>query len=201
MGATFVLPLYPLEETVLLPGATLKVAPPPGWLAGIVGSARAFGGAVVASLVDGDSVHEVGVTAILESTDEPRPALRGVTRCRLLELMPTDSPLVRAERYPEPRPPRNPRSLAQLLSRRYERLCERVARPASPGGGPPADLSGLTWQITAALGLSAEQQQGFLNVPDAMTRGRLLLVAVRELERRERFLRPWAHLRTECSWN
>jgi hypothetical protein len=52
MGATFVLPLYPLEEAVLFPGATLTVAPPPGWLTGIVGSARDFGGAVVASLVD-----------------------------------------------------------------------------------------------------------------------------------------------------
>ena len=63
------------------------------------------------------------------------------------------------------------------------------------------DLSTLTWRITAELGLTAEQQQNFLNVPDPLTRGRLLLLAVRELERRERFLRRWAHLRNTTSWN
>jgi hypothetical protein len=63
------------------------------------------------------------------------------------------------------------------------------------------DLSGLTWRITAELGLSTEQQQSFLSVPDPLTRGKLLLVAVRELERRERFLRRWAHLRSTTPWN
>jgi hypothetical protein len=71
--------------------------------------------------------------------------------------------------------------------------------PAGEQGA--SDLSSLTWRITAGLGLSAEQQQGFLNVPDAVTRGRLLLVALRELEKRERFLRPWAHMRAGAEWN
>jgi hypothetical protein len=202
MGASFVLPLYPLEEAVLLPGATLKARPPRGWLSAIAGRARDFGDAVVASLVDGDSVHEIGVTAILESVEGGKPALRGVARCRLLELVDGGARLVRAERFPEPAPSRaRARSLAGLLRRCYQRLCGHLGRPATIAAGSDEDLAVLTWWITGGLGLTPDEQQGFLNVPDAVTRGQLLLLAVRELERRERFLRPWAHLRTECSWN
>jgi Lon protease-like protein len=202
MGASFVLPLYPLEDAVLLPGATLRTRPPLGWFTKVVGRARDFGDAVVTSLVDGDSVHEVGVTAILESADGCRPALRGVARCRLLELVDGSSHLVRVERFPEPAPSRaRAHALARLLQRCYLKLCARIGQAPRSAVASSEELTPLTWLVTGGLGLTPDEQQGFLNVPDALTRGRLLLLAVRELERRERFLRPWAHLRTECGWN
>jgi Lon protease-like protein len=200
MRASFVLPLYPLENAVLLPGETLAAPPPDQWSGQTADGMRGFGGAVVASLVDGDSVHEVGVTALVVQ-GQSSPTLRGVARCRLLELVEGETPLVRAERFPEP-PPRIEKASAlhRLLDSHYRRLCVRLDRcPAGEQGA--SDLSSLTWRITAGLGLSAEQQQGFLNVPDAVTRGRLLLVALRELEKRERFLRPWAHMRAGAEWN
>lgn len=200
MRANFVLPLYPLENAVLLPGETLAAPPPDQWSGNVAEGMRGFGGAVVASLVDGDSVHEVGVTALVVQ-GQNSPTLQGVARCRLLELVESETPLVRAERFPEPRP-RTEKAFAlqRLLDAHYRRLCVRLdRRPADEQG--KSDLSSLTWRITAGLGLSAEQQQGFLNVPDAVTRGRLLLVALRELEKRERFLRPWAHMRAGAEWN
>jgi Lon protease-like protein len=201
MRGVFTLPLYPLEGTVLLPGE--RVAVPWTRLAtrSILERARGFGGAVVASLVDGESVHEVGVTAMIAEESEGETALHGVSRCRLLSLVSDEVILVRAERYPEQVPEGRPEEpTARLLRARYERLCQRIGKDlAAPVR--QHDLSPLTWRITAELGLTAEQQQNFLNVPDPVTRGRLLLLAVRELERRERFLRRWAHLRNTTSLN
>jgi Lon protease-like protein len=201
MRGVFTLPLYPLERAVLLPGE--RVAVPWTRLAtrSILDRARGFGGAVVASLVDGESVHEVGVTAMVADESEGETALHGVSRCRLLSLVSEEVTLVRAERYPEQTPTaRQEEPIARLLRARYERLCQRIGKDlAAPVR--QHDLSMLTWRITAELGLTAEQQQNFLNVPDPVTRGRLLLLAVRELERRERFLRRWAHLRNTMSWN
>ncbi|MEW6337190.1 MAG: hypothetical protein ACOY3Y_07360 [Acidobacteriota bacterium] len=200
MPANFVLPLYPLENAVLLPGETMVAPPPAEWPGQVAEGVRGFGGAVVASLVDGDSVHEVGVTAFVVR-GPGAPTLRGVARCRLLELVESETPLVRAERFPEPRAGASKASsLRRLLDSRYRQLCLRLDRRLEDETGA-SDLSSLTWRITANLGLSAEQQQGFLNVPDAVTRGRLLLVALRELEKRERFLRPWAHMRAGAEWN
>lgn len=201
MAASFVLPLLPLEETVLLPGETLAAPRGTAWVKDLLGHARAWGGAVVTSLVDGDSVHEVGVTAIVGLENEEQPSLRGISRCRLLGLVGESLPLVRAQRFPDGVvTAERAAALARLLTARYVRLCERRSRPCDIARHG-RDLGSITWQVTAGLGLSAEQQQGFLNVPDPVTRGRLLLVFLRELERRERFLRPWSHLRPETSWN
>ncbi len=201
MGTSFVLPLYPLEDTILLPGEDLAQEKGTGWVRNVVRQAHDFGGAVVASLVDGESVHEVGVTALVADESEESVTLHGVTRCRLLTLVHENADLVRAERFPEPPPvPGRARGLAQLLAARYARLCRNLSRPVTLPTDPAA-LSALTWRVTASLGLTPQQQQGFLNVPDPLTRGRLLLVAVREIERRERFLRPWAHLRVGTPWN
>jgi hypothetical protein len=132
---------------------------------------------------------------------EGETALHGVSRCRLLSLVTDDVTLVRAERYPEqPLAGQKEEPIAQLLLARYERLWQRLGKDLA-AGMRQNDLSGLTWRITAELGLSTEQQQSFLSVPDPLTRGKLLLVAVRELERRERFLRRWAHLRSTTPWN
>jgi Lon protease-like protein len=201
MAATFVLPLYPLEGQVLLPGKDLHLRRPASPNAGALDHAGDFGGAVIASLADGESVHEIAVTAMVTQPGEGEVTLRGVSRCRLLALIGDDVPLVRAELVPEPAggPGRSER-LARLLLARYTRLCQALGRP-STGLTERFELPPLTWRVTAELGLTAEQQQGFLNVPDAVTRGKLLLVAVRDLERRERFLRPWAHLRPGSQWN
>jgi len=195
-----VLPLYPLQDVVLLPGERCALSDLGASFRPIVERARDFGGAVVASLADGESVHEVGVTAIVSGDGESETSLYGVSRCRLLSLVSEDVPMVRAERFPEaPAAEHRQATVARLLQTRYRRLRLRVGRDAA--GVPTGDLTALTWKVTADLGLPAEQQQGFLNVPDPVTRGRLLLVAVRELERRERFLQPWAHLRTTAAWN
>jgi len=185
---------------VLLPGERIslrggEVAQP------ILERARGFGGAVVASLVDGESVHEVGVTAVVAGEEGGEASLHGVCRCRLLALVSDEVTLVRAERFPEPaRDANRVGALARLLLARYERLCQRTGKAQVPLPSR-SDLSALTWKITAEVGLSTDQQQGFLNVPDPLTRGRLLLVAVREVEQRERFLRRWAHLRSARPWN
>lgn len=201
MRGVFTLPLYPLEGAVLLPGE--RVGVPWARLAtrGILDRARGFGGAVVVSLVDGESVHEVGVTAMVAGESEGETALHGVSRCRLLSLVSEEVTLVRAERYPEQPPAgRQEEPTARLLMARYERLCQRIGKDAA-APVRQHDLSTLTWRITAELGLSTEQQQSFLSVPDPLTRGKLLLLALRELERRERFLRRWAHLRSTTPWN
>jgi Lon protease-like protein len=201
MRGVFMLPLYPLEGAVLLPGERVSV--PWARLAtrAILERANGFGGAVVASLVDGESVHEVGVTAVVAGESEGDTALHGISRCRLLSLVSEEVTLVRAERYPDQLAAgREEEPTARLLQARYERLCQRIGKDLM-ASVRQRDLSTLTWRITAGLGLSAEQQQSFLSVPDPLTRGKLLLLAVRELEHRERFLRRWAHLRTTTPWN
>ncbi len=201
MRGAFTLPLFPLEGEVLLPGQRVNVPLARLTTRAILTRAEGFGGAVVASLVDGESVHEVGVMAMVAEEGGGEAALHGVNRCRLLSLVSDEVTLVRAERYPEAAPASaNEEPVARLLLARYERLRQRIGKELA---GPlrAQDLSALTWRITAELGLSAEQQQSFLSVPDPLTRGKLLLLAVRELERRERFLRRWAHLRSTNPWN
>jgi len=201
MANPFVLPLFPLDDAVLLPGAHFRIRRSTSWQSTILATAQGYGNTVATSLVDGESVHEVGVTALVEET-EGETELHGLSRCRLLDLVREDVPLVRVERYPEqPRAGANrQQSLARLLRAHYRQLCARLGLESTISRGEPA-LAELTWKLTAGLGMPAEQQQGFLNVPDALTRGRLLLAALRELEGRERFLRPWAHLRSPDGWN
>ena len=200
MRGVFELPLYPLPGLVLLPGERCAVPVAAEEPRAALARARRHGGAVVASLADGASVHEVGVTAIVRESTDGEASLHGVTRCRLVSLQSDDALMVRAERFPEPEvAERRSDQLRRLLHRRYGRLCLRLGRDAAVP--PRGDLSALTWRVTACLGMPAEQQQGFLNVPDPLTRARLLLLAVRELERRERFLRRWAHLRSTNPWN
>jgi hypothetical protein len=201
MAATFVLPLYPLEGQVLLPGEDLRVDSASESGAAAIDHARGHGGAVIASLADGDSVHEIAVTALVSQPEQGEVSLRGMSRCRLLTLIGAAVPMVRAERVPDPPdgPERSDR-LARLLLARYARLCQSLGRPFTAPDGR-GGLASLTWRVTAEIGLTAEQRQGFLNVPDSLTRGKLLLVAVRDIERRERFLRPWAHLRPGGRWN
>lgn len=201
MASSFVLPLCPLEGAVLLPGGDLRLRLSVGRVHSLVGQASGYGGAVVASLADGDAVHEVGVTALVSEDDDRAAALHGVTRCRLLDLVSGATPLVRAERYPDNTVlDRRAEALGRLLLARYTRLCRNLALPANaprPGDG----LAAITWRIVGELGLSPDRQQGFLNVADPIMRGRLLLVTLRELQHRESFLRPWGHLRGGAAWN
>lgn len=199
MSGISILPLFPLTEAVLLPGENRHLAPPPA-PSGALQRAEQGAGTLVASLLDGDSVHEIGVRAQVVESSERAIALRGLARCRLIALEDPAVPLVRVEDYPEAREDRRrAKGVANLLLRRYVRLCASLKRPARPPERP--DLSSLTWRVLAESGLTPEQQQGFLNVPGPVTRGRLLLVVVRDLERRERFLRGWAHLRDGADWN
>jgi len=201
MASSFVLPLCPLEGAVLLPGGDLRLHLGVSRVQSLVGQASGYGGAVVVSLADGDAVHEVGVTALVSEDDDRAAALHGVTRCRLLDLVSGATPLVRAERYPDSTVhDRRADALGRLLVACYNRLCRHLALPT--GGPRPAEgLAAITWRIVGELGLSADRQQGFLNVADPVTRGRLLLVTLRELQRRESFLRPWGHLRGGAAWN
>jgi hypothetical protein len=141
MRSVFVLPLYPLEDIVLLPGERCGLASSSEQLRAIVERAHDFGGAVVASLADGESVHEVGVTAIVSGEPGSEASLYGVSRCRLLSLVSEDVPMVRAERFPEaPAEEQRQATVARLLHTRYQRLLLRVGcEPVSisPGGSQP----------------------------------------------------------------
>ncbi len=199
MSGITVLPLFPLTEAVLLPGEERQLAPPATPCRALEHAQRR-GGTLVTSLLDGDSVHEIGVRAQVLESSEQGVALRGLARCRLIALEDAGIPLVRVEDYPEAREDTGrARGVESLLRRRYLRLCANLGRPARPPGS--GGLSSLTWRVLADSGLHPEQQQGFLNIPGPVTRGRLLLVVVRDLERRERFLRGWAHLRGGADWN
>jgi Lon protease-like protein len=201
MASSFVLPLCPLAGVVLLPGADLRLRLGASRVQTLVGQASGYGGAVIVSLADGDAVHEVGVTALVSEDEDQAAALHGVTRCRLLDLVEGATSLVRAERYPDTLVgDRRAEALGRLLLARYNRLCRSLAL-SSTTPRPTDGLSAITWRIVGELGLSPDQQQGFLNVADPLTRGRLLLVTLRELQRRERFLRPWGHLRGGAEWN
>lgn len=156
---------------------------------------------MAASLRDDDSVHEIGVIASVEESEEAL-TLRGLGRCRLLAVVRESiPPMVEVERLPEAKTagPRSQR-LAVLLRRRFQSLRRQLGQPRV-AVGPGISLSPLTWTVVSSLGLSADQQQGFLNLSDPVDRGRLLLLAIRELGQRERFLRPWAHLREGRQWN
>jgi Lon protease-like protein len=201
MRGSFALPLFPLESNVLLPGQRLALGESTSMTAAVLERARDFGDAVVASLVDGDSVHEIGVTAMVSGCKEEAPELCGIARCRLLSVRPDGVPIVTVQSYPEVAPAgARAESTTRLLRACYLRYCERFGREVKLPQNDD-DLSALTWELTAQLGLGADQQQGFLVVPDAWTRGRLLLAAIRELELKERFLRPWAWLRSAAQWN
>lgn len=201
MGATFVLPLCPLRGAVLLPGARIEVPALGPEAESAAAAASDYGHTVVASLADGETVHEVGVMAAVDDVSPERPQLHGLGRCRLLALVDEDVPLVRAERFPERTisPPRA-EALASLLDRRFGRLRARLGRPV-PARKGVEPLGALTWRVAAGLELTADQQQGFLNVPDALTRAKLLLMVLRKIERRERFIRQFSHLRTDQPWN
>lgn len=195
------LPLVPLEGAVLLPGSRLRVSTREATPGDPLSAASHFGDEVVAAFAEGDSVHGVGVTATVEPMDDGSATISGLSRCRLLGLVPGDVPLVEVELFPEDGSGgRRAGPLAALLLCRYRTLCRRLGWP-SPAPTPRDDLGALTWEVAARVGVSAEEHQGFLNVPDSVTRAKLLLLAVREVEQRERFLRPYAHLRTHPESN
>jgi Lon protease-like protein len=201
MGAAFVLPLLPLDSAVLLPGQRIDLGHVRGLTGAVVERAQQFGSTLVASLRDGDSVHDIGVAALVSEDRERGLELRGVSRCRLLAIRTDDVPIVTAERFPEAATTgERSQSTARLLRARYLHMCRTFGREPHLHGRSE-ELSALTLTVAADLGLAAEQQQGFLVVPDAFTRGRLLLAAMRELELKERFLRPWARLRSVSQWN
>lgn len=197
----FVLPLLPLEQTVLLPSVEIEV-PPGGPLAQrALARAQQQDGLLVVSLYEEEAVHEVGVKALVIAEKQGSVQLRGLQRCRLRQLVPDVVPMVEAEPYPDTGSAlsrENP--LRRLLMRRFARLALRL-QWSLPEGFGALDLAALTWKIAAALDLETSQKQGLLNVPDAVTRGKILLLAVRDAERRERFLRPFARLRVGGQWN
>jgi len=201
MVTRFVLPLFPLPELVLLPTVELEVTPGGPLARGALARARQHQGMMVVSLYEDEAVHEVGVKALILDARETSVQLRGLQRCRLRELVPDAVPMVEAEPFPDTAAaPGREEPLRRLLLRRFARLCLRLQR-ALPAGLPKTDLSALTWRITDALDLETSQKQGLLNVPDALTRAKILLLALRDAERRERFLRPFAHLREGGQWN
>lgn len=62
-------------------------------------------------------------------------------------------------------------------------------------------LQTLTRRLTAHLWLEPGQQQGLLNLADPLARGQILLLALRELEKRQNFLRPFRWLQKGGRWN
>jgi Lon protease-like protein len=203
MQESWVLPLYPLDGFVLLPTLQVEVTPLGPTAQQVLARARRHQQLLVASLYEDEAVHEVGVQArVLPSPEEEgRAIFQGLQRCRLKKLVSEDVPMVVAEAYPDaPGDEQQEEPLRRLLLRRFARLCARLQRPL-PQDLATSSLRELTWKLTATLDLELAQQQGLLNVPDALTRGKILLLALRDAERRERFLRPFSHLRKGGQWN
>lgn len=203
MTAGYVLPLYPLDGFVLLPTQKVAVTPAGPVASELIRRAARYDAQLVASFFEDEAVHEVGVRARVFPVEGEREAaiFEAVSRCRLLGLVAEDVPMVRAEDFPDrPRPPVRQEALRRLLLRRFSRLfgerdrdfCRKLSGLA---------LDRLTWTLTPTLNLDLEQQQGLLNLADPVARGQVLLLAIKELERRERFLRPFAWLRKGGQWN
>lgn len=203
MSDSFILPLYPLDGVVLLPTLRVEIHPLGPMAERVLRRAERHQNLVVASFFEDDSVHEIGVKARVISSEEaegPR-FFEGVGRCRLRHLLPDEVPVVLAEDFPDaPVPVHQADPLRRLLLRRFLKLSARLQRPPRPEL-KAVNLEALTWRLTAELNLDLSQQQGLLNVPDALTRGKILLLALRDVERRERLLRPYAHLRQNGQWN
>ncbi|MGC8915853.1 MAG: LON peptidase substrate-binding domain-containing protein [Thermoanaerobaculum sp.] len=203
MTAGYVLPLYPLYGFVLLPTQKVEVTPTGPVASELIRRAARYDGQLVASFFEDEAVHEVGVRArVFPMEGEQEAAIfEGVSRCRLLELVAEDVPMVRAEDFPDHlRPRERQEAVRRLLLRRFGRLFwEREREFCRKLAGLTLDR--LTWQITPSLNLELEQQQGLLNLADPVARGQVLLLAIKELERREKFLRPFAWLRKGGQWN
>lgn len=203
MQAGYLLPLYPLEGLVLLPTMQVEVTPLGSTAHQVLRRAHDHGNVLVASFYEEEAVHEVGVKARVVPLAEKEGSVifYGLQRCRLRRLVQEEVPMVMAEDFPDTGSlPTRAEPLRRLLLRRVARLCARLPKEA-PQDLWAADLETLTWRLTSLLALSVDQQQGLLNVPDALTRGRILLLALRDAERRERFLRPFASLRHGGQWN
>jgi len=122
---------------------------------------------VVASLADGESVHEVGVTAIVSGEPGSEASLYGVSRCRLLSLVSEDVPMVRAERFPEaPAEEQRQATVARLLHTRYQRLLLRVGLRAGQHLTPGSDGSHLEGpQPTSAFQPSSSKASSTSPIP------------------------------------
>ncbi|MCS7181610.1 MAG: LON peptidase substrate-binding domain-containing protein [Thermoanaerobaculum sp.] len=203
MQSHFLLPLYPLDGLVLLPTLKVEVCPVGTVATKVFQRAVEHQHQLVASCYEDESVHEVGVLArvFLPDDEKPRAVLQAVSRCRLRKLVAEDVPMVLAEEFPDtPRPFQRTEPLRRLLLTRYARLCLHLNLPL-PRELRNLPLWQLTWKLTSQLNLDFRQQQGLLNLPDPVTRGQILLLAVKDLERKERFLRPFAKLRKGGQWN
>ncbi|MFN3414644.1 MAG: LON peptidase substrate-binding domain-containing protein [Thermoanaerobaculum sp.] len=203
MQAGFVLPLYPLDGFVLLPTLEVEVTPVGAVAQEVIRRASAHDDLLVASFYEDEAVHEVGVQAQVIPTDKSQGSVifRALSRCRLRQLEAEDIPMVRAEHFPDtPRPMQRQEPLRRLLLRRFSRLWRDADRKLSDGMRT-LSLETLTWHLTAKLQLEPSQQQGLLNLADPVARGQVLLLALRELEQRQRFLRPFMWLRKGGQWN
>lgn len=203
MQRSFVLPLYPLEGFVLLPCMHVEVTPIGRVANELIRRASQYDHTLVASYFEDDAVHEVGVKAkvVPASEEKPGAVFRALSRCRLRELVDEDIPMVRAEDFPDaPRSPSRQESLRRLLLRRFSRLWW-YKDPELCSTLRNLQLDFLTWHLVPHLALKLDQQQGLLNLPDPVVRGQVLLLAIKDLERRERFLRPYARLRHGGTWN
>lgn len=203
MQAGFVLPLYPLDGFVLLPTLEVEVTPVGAVALEVIRRAFEHNDLLVASLYEDEAVHEVGVRAQVVASGEKKGSVifRGLSRCRLRQLEAEDIPMVRAENFPDtPRSFKRQEPLRRLLLRRFSRVWSEVDRELCDGLRV-LTLETLTWRLTAQLRLEPGQQQGLLNLADPVARGQVLLLALRELERRQRFLRPFMWLQKGGEWN
>lgn len=203
MSKSFVLPLYPLDGFVLLPTLRVEIYPSSPTAQRVLQRAERHQNLVVASFFEDNSVHEIGVKARITVSEEAEGTriFEGLRRCRLRKLLPDEVPVVFAEDFPDRSvSTHHADPLRQLLLRRFFRLSARLQRPA-PSELTAMNLETLTWRLTAELNLDLSQQQGLLNVSDALTRGKILLLALRDAEQRERLLRPYTHLRQDGQWN
>lgn len=203
MQAGFVLPLYPLDGFVLLPSLEVEVTPVGLVALEVIRRASQHNDLLVASLYEDEAVHEVGVRAqVVPATEGGGSVIfRGLNRCRLRQLEAEDIPMVRVEDFPDtPQPLTRQEPLRRLLLRRFSRVWYDVDRELCDGLRL-LNLETLTWRLTAQLRLEPGQQQGLLNLADPVARGQILLLALRELEKRQRFLRPYMWLQKGGQWN
>lgn len=203
MQAGFVLPLFPLDGFVLFPSLEVEVTPLGRVATELIRRAGEHDHTLVTSYFQDDAVHEVGVKArVIPPPEEGGCAVfRGLSRCRLRELVDEDIPMVRAEDFPDtPRDPARQEALRRLLLRRFGRL-RRGASPELRESLRVLPLDTLTWRLAGQLHLDLDQRQGLLNLPDPIARGQVLLLAIKELEQTERLLRPYVWLRKGGQWN
>ncbi len=96
-------PLYPLDGFVLLPTLEVEVTPVGSVALEVIGRASQHNDLLVASLSEQQAVHEVRIRAqvVAATRGAGRVIFRGLNRCRVQQPEAEDTPVGRAEDFPD----------------------------------------------------------------------------------------------------